>query len=112
MVNDTEFRRILHSHPAYVLREYIRQHNISGYSKMKKAEIIDIMMYYKSRFKHIKRYAKPKKPRAPRARKFKNKEELSEALREIMNKRPKPTGTTGAPASALSNLGLGLARRR
>jgi hypothetical protein len=98
MVSDTDFRRILHSHPAYALREYIRMHNINGYSKMKKAEIIDVMMYYKSRFRHIKRYVRPKRePRAPRA------------TTAPPTAPPRPARPS---AEELANIGSGLARRR
>ena len=47
-------REILNSHPVATLKKEISKTNIKGYSKMKKSEIIDLMMANKSRFKHIK----------------------------------------------------------
>lgn len=127
MVNDADFRQILHSHPVYVLRAFIKQHNITGYSKMKKAEIVNIMMAHKSRFSHLRLYVRPKKaraPRAPRARKpgarratrarqFKNKEELSDAITEIMNRRQPAQAPPRPPRpDAIGLANFGLARRR
>ena len=54
-------KKILESHPVSVLKKEISMTNIKGYSKMKKAEIIDLMMKpeHKDRFHHIE-MAKPK----------------------------------------------------
>ena len=52
---------ILNSHPIKTLKSEISKTNIKGYSKMKKDEIIDLMLKYKSRFSHIKK--KEKKPK-------------------------------------------------
>jgi len=46
---------ILNSHPVSVLKKEISKTNIKGYSKMKKNEIIDLMLKNKSRFSHIKK---------------------------------------------------------
>ena len=52
---------ILLSHPVKTLKSEISKTNIKGYSKMKKDEIIELMLKYKSRFSHIKkREQKPK----------------------------------------------------
>jgi len=47
-------REIFNSHPVSVLKKEISKTNIKGYSKMKKAQIVDLMMKNKERFKHIK----------------------------------------------------------
>ena len=47
-------RTILSSHPISYLKNEIRKQNISGYSKLKKGEVVDLMLQHKSRFKHIK----------------------------------------------------------
>lgn len=48
-------RKILKSHPASVLKKEISKTNIKGYSKMKKPELIDLMMKpeHADRFAHI-----------------------------------------------------------
>jgi hypothetical protein len=63
-------REIFNSHPVSVLKKEISKTNIKGYSKMKKAQIVDLMMKNKERFKHIKMAKKPapaqaKKPATP-----------------------------------------------
>ena len=63
---DIKFREILESHPAYILKAIISQHNVKGYSKMKKAEIVELMMQHRTRFRHLKHYVRPKRARKPR----------------------------------------------
>merc|ERR1711935_337047 len=46
-------RETLNSHPTSTLKKEISKTNIKGYSKMKKAEIIELMMKNKDRFLHI-----------------------------------------------------------
>ena len=46
-------RTILSSHPISYLKNEIRKQNIQGYSKLKKGEVVDLMLRHKSRFKHI-----------------------------------------------------------
>jgi len=55
-------RPILESHPVYVLRKEISKTNIKGYSKMKKAEVITLMLKREnaSKFSHIKMNEKSK----------------------------------------------------
>ena len=52
---------ILNSHPVGHLKKEISKTNIKGYSKMKKGEIIDLMLKYPDRFKHIRTYGEPVK---------------------------------------------------
>lgn len=47
-------REILESHSATTLKKEISKTNIKGYSKMKKAELVDLMLKHKDRFHHIK----------------------------------------------------------
>ena len=51
---------ILNSHPVSNLKFEISKTNIKGYSKMKKGELIKLMLKNKDRFKHIKKYEKVK----------------------------------------------------
>jgi len=46
--------KILNSHTITTLKKEISKTNIKGYSKMKKAEIISLIMKYPERFKHIR----------------------------------------------------------
>jgi len=65
-------KKILESHPVSVLKKEISKTNIKGYSKMKKSEIIDLMMKpeHKDRFHHIE-MAKPKLSKKEKAKKQK-----------------------------------------
>ena len=69
-------REILASHPITTLRKEIAKTNIKGYSKMKKAEVIDLMMKdgNKDKFHHIK-MAEPKERKAPAKKEKKSKKE-------------------------------------
>jgi len=46
---------ILNSHPVKVLKKEISKTNIKGYSKLRKNEIIELMLKNKERFNHIKK---------------------------------------------------------
>jgi ribosomal protein L12E/L44/L45/RPP1/RPP2 len=48
-------REILNSHPVTALRKEISKTNIKGYSKMTKAQVVDVMMKNKEKFSHIKK---------------------------------------------------------
>ena len=60
-------REIFESHPVAVLKKEIAKTNIKGYSTMKKAEVVELMLKNKARFSHIK--MAEKKPRAKRGEK-------------------------------------------
>jgi len=45
---------IFESHPVAVLKQEISKTNIKGYSKMKKAEVIELMLKNKDKFSYIK----------------------------------------------------------
>jgi len=49
-------RDILSTHPVSHLKKFISATNIKGYSRMKKAQVIDLIMANKSRFSHIKKH--------------------------------------------------------
>ena len=62
-------REILNSHPVSTLKKEVAKTNIKGYSKMKKAEVVELMMKNKDKFGHIRKKgeasapaSKPKKP--------------------------------------------------
>ena len=53
---------ILNSYSVSELKKEISKTNIKGYSKMKKSEVIELMMKYKERFSYLKmKEMKPKK---------------------------------------------------
>jgi hypothetical protein len=54
---------ILNSHPVSTLKKEISKTNIKGYSKMKKNEIIELMLKNKLRFNHIVKKGEPPKPK-------------------------------------------------
>lgn len=59
-------REELESHPVTTLKKEIRKTNIKGYSKMKKPEIVELMLKNKSRFHHIKMAEKKPKKEKPK----------------------------------------------
>jgi hypothetical protein len=68
---------ILNSHPVAILKQEISKTNIKGYSKMKKAEVIKLMMKNKDKFSYIKMAEKKerKKPEKKPEKKIKLKPE-------------------------------------
>jgi hypothetical protein len=75
MPSKEELKTILQSHPVFNLREQIANTNIFGYSKYKKAQLIELMLNEKfiDRFQHITMYIRPKKKkgvRKPRPTRF------------------------------------------
>tara|TARA_R110001632_G_scaffold11382_3_gene41149 strand:+ start:1553 stop:2476 length:924 start_codon:yes stop_codon:yes gene_type:complete len=59
-------REELQSHPVTTLKKEISKTNIKGYSKMKKPEIVELMLKNKSRFHHIKMAEKKPKEEKPK----------------------------------------------
>lgn len=49
----------LESHPVATLKKEISKTNVKGYSKMKKGEVIELMLKNKDRFNHIKHANEP-----------------------------------------------------
>ena len=66
-------KSILESHSVATLKKEISKTNIKKYSKMKKAEIIELMMEHKEKFSHIKMAEKKE-----RKKKVKKEEKKSE----------------------------------
>jgi len=66
---------ILNSHPVAILKQEISKTNIKGYSKMKKAEVIELMMKNEDKFSYIKMAEKKerKKPEKKPEKKIKLK---------------------------------------
>ena len=64
-------KEILNSHTLKTLRSEIKQHNdevkVSGYSKLTKPKIVELMMEHKDKFMHIK-HAEKKEKKAPKAK--------------------------------------------
>jgi|DEB0MinimDraft_10_1074344.scaffolds.fasta_scaffold09541_4 hypothetical protein len=86
-------REILNSHPIGHLKKEISKTNIKGYSKMNKAQIVDVMMKHKERFSHITHYTK-----APKATKAKPAPEKPKYKFKIKEKKPAtPSPKTPAP---------------
>ena len=52
-------KAIFESHPVGNLKKAISKTNIKGYSKMKKPELVALMLKNKERFQDLKAYEKP-----------------------------------------------------
>jgi hypothetical protein len=61
-------REILNSHPVQTLRKEISKTNIKGYSKLKKGDLVSLMLKHKDRFHHIKSATKKKKVDMPHSK--------------------------------------------
>lgn len=68
----------LESHPVAILKKEISKTNVKGYSKMKKAEVVKLMMKHSDRFNHIQH--SEKKAPAP-------KEEPKKKIKKIIKKK-------------------------
>lgn len=86
-------REIFLSHSVSTLKKEISKTNIKGYSTMKKAQIVDLMVKNQARFSHIKMNQRKQKKSAPKPKKKVKKEELSQLK--------KFTGLTKAEANKL-----------
>jgi hypothetical protein len=106
-------REIFNSHPVSVLKKEISKTNIKGYSKMKKGQIVDLMMKNKERFKHIKMAEKKapapaKKPTTPPPKKKKIKLNVlpktpPKAKKVKLNVLPKTPPKAKTPSSSPSS---------
>ena len=92
-------RDILNSHSVSTLKKEVSKYNksklVSGYSKMKKGEIVELMMKHQDKFKHIKmnekaprKKAEPKKKEEPFFKKQlkENKKEKAKTQKELKKK--------------------------
>ena len=88
-------KEILNSHPVGTLKKEISKTNVKGYSKMKKAEVVELMMKHKDRFGHItmkgkaKPAEKPAEAEKPKKKKL-TKEEVKERVRTRKARNEKP----------------------
>ena len=76
---------ILNSHPVSVLKKEISKSNIKGYSKMKKSEIVALMLKHKDKFSHIKMAEKKEKKKKP----FMTATKASGEVVELKERKPK-----------------------
>lgn len=98
-------RGIFNSHSVTTLKKEISKTNLKGYSKMKKAEIVNLMMKHEDRFRHIKLNEKksaPKKteprkkivmtsfPKSKGKQRVPNEEPAPATLQQAVGSRPKP----------------------
>ena len=81
---------ILNSHPVSVLKKEISKTNIKGYSKMKKAEVIELMMKNKDRFSHIKMAEKKERRKPEKKIKLKPEEKKPEKKIKLKPEEKKP----------------------
>lgn len=84
----------LESHPVTTLKKEISKTNIKGYSKMKKPEVVELMLKNKDRFHHIKMAEKkPKKKKIEAKQKEKPVEKPVEKPKKkklVIKEKPKP----------------------
>ena len=83
-------REILNSHPVVHLRKEISETNIKGASKMKKAQVIDVMMKHKERFSHITMRGKTERPKKEAPKKTKKE---APKKKEVFDKFQSGSGT-------------------
>jgi len=112
-------KEILRSHPVTILRKEISKTNIKGYSKMKKNEVIELMLKAenKEKFKHIKMAkkkqrvkteskkeapkkaepvkAEPVKAKPVKAKPNKKRQEIKEKLKELLSQFTDQTENNG-----------------
>tara|TARA_Y100001937_G_scaffold120601_1_gene178087 strand:- start:322 stop:1179 length:858 start_codon:yes stop_codon:yes gene_type:complete len=86
-------KEILNSHPVDTLKKEIAKTNIRGYSKMKKAELVELMMKHKEKFNHIQKKGgkkvvlKPPKELKESTKPDKPKEDKPKMTKEQRDKR-------------------------
>ena len=86
-----EMKKILETHSATTLKSEIAKTNIKGYSKMKKDEIIKLMLKHQERFRHIKPLEKAPRKVAPK------KDPKTEKKVAPKKEAPKPVAKKEAP---------------
>ena len=83
---------VFNSHSVSTLKKEISKHNIKGYSKMRKADIIKLMIFHKDMFGHIVKREKTTKATKPTKEKTPTKAKQIMKEQEIIIKK-KPTIT-------------------
>jgi hypothetical protein len=71
----------LESHPVAILKKEISKTNVKGYSKMKKAEVVKLMVKHSDRFNHIQPSQKKENKKAV------PKEEPKKKIKKIIKKK-------------------------
>ena len=71
---------VFNSHAVSTLKKEISKHNIKGYSKMKKADVIKLMIHHKDKFGHIVKKEK--------ITKLKSKTQIMKEQEIIIKKKP------------------------
>ncbi len=76
-------REIFESHPLKSLRKEVAKTNIKGFSTMKKADLVNVMLRNVERFRYMKMYVKPKpKKKLKKKQKPFSLDEFEKALAE------------------------------
>jgi hypothetical protein len=118
-------REILNSHPVGTLKKEVAKTNIKGYSKMKKAELVELMMKNKERFGHIqkaegkkvvlkppkelKKSIKPDKPKRTKEERDKRIKEIEENQKKRKAKKvASPKSIPQSPKQADPNVAIAL----
>jgi hypothetical protein len=89
----SELKKILNSYSAAELKRFISKSNITGYSKMKKNDIMELMMRveHKHKFKNIKmKEPKKKEPKKVEPKEEPKKVEPKETPKKVMPKKVEP----------------------
>ena len=73
------------------LRKEIKKHNVVGFSKMKKSELVDLILKNRIHFKHIINYPSKEKKQMSEERKEVLREQLKKARAKKANKKKSPT---------------------
>ena len=82
-------RDILESYSVNELKKEISKQNIKGYSKMKKSEIINLMMKHKDKFAYLKK-KETKKKEEPKKKKEEQKPEPKKEMKKKEEPKPEP----------------------
>ncbi len=80
----------LESHPIANLKKEISKTNIKGYSKMKKPEVVELMLKNKDRFHHIKKYVKPTSEPKPKPKPVENPKPVKKIVIKVPKQKEKP----------------------
>ena len=74
---------ILRSHPVSTLKKEISKTNIKGYSKMKKTEVVELMIKHKKKFGHIKFNSDKKYELVVKENKARQKKNFERAMKQV-----------------------------
>ena len=93
-------REILNSHPLTTLKKEVAKTNIKGYSKMKKAEVVELMMKNKDKFGHIRKKGEASAPAS------KPKKEVTKPKKEVTKPKPKSKADVKVKKEKIKKLAL------